>query len=153
MKAKLALFTMIVLLAAACGDSSQSGDETLGDGPYPVATFDITITYPDANDVDYTISCLGDTASVTGEVDVDGPAACTRLADEDVRVRLVEGPPPDQICTEIYGGPDVAIIVGSHDGDVVDTTVDRTNGCGIDDWDQLLKGILPTALGLPEGSY
>ena len=51
------------------------------------------------------------------------------------------------MCTEIYGGPDVATITGDIDGAPVDTTVDRANGCGIDDWDTVLAGLLPPAVG------
>ena len=127
-------------------------DEPLGAGPYPVATLDITITHPEADDVNYTISCLGDTATVLGDVPVSEQQACTALADDGVRDRLVNGIPSDQICTEIYGGPDIATIVGTHNGDAVNTSVDRSNGCGIDDWDRLLAGILPPALGFVEPS-
>ena len=55
------------------------------------------------------------------------------------------------MCTEIYGGPDVAAITGTYDGvdgPKIDTTIDRTNGCGIDEWDTLLSQVLPGALGV-----
>jgi hypothetical protein len=153
MKTRIALFLVAVLLLAACGSDGQSSGEPLGDGPYPVATLSVTITHPDAIDASYTISCLGDTATIVGNGDIDADEACTNLADEDVRDRLVDGAPPDQICTEIYGGPDEAFFVGTYEGETIGTTIDRVNGCGIDDWDILLDGILPPALGLAEGSY
>ena len=65
------------------------------------------------------------------------------LNDEAVRTRLIEGAPTDQVCTEQYGGPDEARFVGRIDDNDVDTTVDRTNGCGISDWDSLLAALLP----------
>ena len=161
MKTLIVVLSILTLFAAACGasDLSDSGgrdttipDGPLGAGPYRVATLDITITHPEADDVNYTISCLGDTATVLGDVPISEEQACTALADDDVRTRLINGAPGDQICTEIYGGPDVAAIVGTHDGDAVNTTVDRSNGCGVDDWDRLLAGILPPALGIVEPS-
>ncbi|MGI9606844.1 MAG: hypothetical protein ACR2P0_11960 [Acidimicrobiales bacterium] len=133
-------------------DPTLAPDEPpLGAGPYPIATLDITITHPEAEEVRYTISCLGDTATVTGDVSLSERAACERLADPDVRTRLIEGVPTDQVCTEQYGGPDIAVIVGTYDGVdgvVVDTTVDRVNGCGISDWDSLLAGVLPPPVGI-----
>lgn len=153
-----AFLLFLALFAVACGsDVSDPGstdsttpDDPLGAGPYPVATLDITVTHPEADDVSYTISCLGDTATLIGNAPIDAEQACTALADADVRARLVDGPPADQVCTEIYGGPDVATIVGTLDDATVNATIDRTNGCGIDDWDRLLVDILPPAVGIVE---
>ena len=150
MKQPSASLAILTLLIAACG-SAGSNDTLptgpLGAGPYPIATLDITITHPDAEDVMYTISCLGDTATLIGEVPVGEQAACAAMASDAVKTRLVDGPPLDRACTEIYGGPDVAHIRGTFDGATVETTIDRTNGCGIDEWDRLFAGILPSALG------
>lgn len=151
-----------VLLAwmplVACGDSGENGgtvnEPPLGAGPYPVADLTIRHTNPDVDlDQTYRVSCQGDTAAVTGdEVGVDERAACSTLADPAAQQRLVEGAPGDRACTEIYGGADVATITGTIDGRSVDTTVDRTDGCGIDDWDQVLAGLLPTPIGAAPGS-
>lgn len=119
-------------------------------GPYPVATLDITVTHPETGDLSYTISCLGDTATLVGDAPISAEQACTALADADVRTRLINGAPADQVCTEIYGGPDLATIVSTYNGDTVNTTVERSNGCGIDDWDRLLIDILPPATGITE---
>ena len=173
MRTRFVLAALAVVLLAACGDPSSDAlsdggaaspvtapaaaddgtlpEVPLGAGPYPVATLDITITHPDADDVAYTITCLGDTATVTGDVDLDEGQACTDLAEAAVRVRLLEGVPDGQMCTQLYGGPDVAHIVGTYDGESVDTSIDRTNGCGIGDWDQLLANVLPGALGVTGG--
>ena len=154
-----AVLLFFALFAVSCGSSdvSDSGgvDVTipggpLGAGPYPVATLDINVAHPEADDIDYTITCLGDTATLLGDVTLSADQACRALADTDVRTRLIDGVPADQVCTEIYGGPHIATIVGTHDGDTVNATVDRSNGCGIDDWDWLLGGILPPATGITE---
>lgn len=165
------LFLTTILLAA-CGEGetvdagsggpgasdqpdSGIGDDTLPDGPlgagpYPIATLDITVTHPDIDDVVYTITCLGDTATVIGDVAVSDRQACLALNDEAVRTRLTEGAPTDRACTEQYGGPDEARIIGTIDDNSVDTTVDRANGCGINDWDSLLAALLPDAIGVTE---
>lgn len=136
-------------------DTADVGDSTLappigggGEGQ-AIGTIEVTITHPEADPLSYTIGCLGDAFPVTPEVEgVDGGAACERLADPAVIDRLVNGAPVDQVCTEIYGGPDVATITGELDGQVIDATIDRSNGCGISDWDELLAGVLPPARGV-----
>ncbi len=127
----------------------DDGGEPLGHGPYPVADLTVVVEHPDHPTVEYRVTCLGDTATITGDPDgVDGPGACTVLARPEVAQRLVDGPPTQRACTEIYGGPDTATITGTLDGAAVDTVVDRTNGCGIAEWDDLLAGFLPPARGV-----
>ena len=149
---------VIAIAMTACGDgvtgdgSTSSTDDPLG-ALYPVADLAIVVEHPAREILEYRLTCLGDTATVTPEdVGVDEQAACMSLADDDVVSRLVDGPPGDRMCTEIYGGPDVATITGTIDDRSVDTAVDRTNGCGIADWDQLLSDLLPAAVGIVEPS-
>lgn len=162
-----------LLLLGACGSDATevtSGDEPDGgDVDLPVdadepglptgplggggtlATVDIMITHPDAEDVLYTISCLGDTATIVGDVELDEFRACEQLGEDAVRERLLNGAPSDRVCTEIHGGPDVATITGNYDGvggPEVNTMIDRSNGCAIDEWDSLLSQVLPGALGV-----
>lgn len=162
MKTKLVVAATILLFLASCGADTEpiaAGDETtippttseiLGAGPYPIATLEFTITHPDTDTVTYTISCLGDTATVIGSDNINEQTACSQLAKPAVKSRIVDGEPADIACTEIYGGPDEAIIAGTFDGAAVNTTIKRNNGCGIDDWDNLLAGVLPPALGITE---
>jgi predicted secreted protein len=53
----------------------------------------------------------------------------------------VDGELAGQACTEIYGGPDTATVIGSIGGIDVDTSFHRANGCGIADW-ELLQALL-----------
>ena len=135
---------MALVMFAACG-----GDEPIGGGPYPVADLEVVVDHPDRNTISYRITCLGDTATITGDVDLDEHAACEALSRPQVQQRLAEGP-TDEICTEQYGGPDTATITGTIDETPVDTVVDRTNGCGISDWDDLLANLLPPAVGVTD---
>lgn len=132
------------------GDADDGNDQPpLGAGPYPVGTLEITITHPDADPLSYTISCLGDTATITPPVEgLNEQTACAALSDDATRTLLFDGPPADRICTEIYGGPDEATITGTLDEQPVDVVITRNDGCGIDDWDSTLAGVLPTALGV-----
>lgn len=128
----------------ASDEETPLGGAPINAGDGPIGSVRVTITHPDHGDVVYEIGCFGDTFPVTPPVDgIDGGAACAQLGDPDVLTRLVDGPPADQVCTEQYGGPDVATITGEIDGQAVDATIDRTDGCGIDDWDSVLSDILP----------
>jgi hypothetical protein len=160
----IALALSATLALAACGSDKEEANspsdpagetQTPGTGPdgagVPIGSIEITITHPDAEPLTYGIDCLGDAFAVTPEVDgVDGVAACERLGDAAVIDRLVNGAPADRVCTEIYGGPDLAVITGELDGQTINATIDRANGCGVDDWDSLLAGIIPSALGATE---
>jgi hypothetical protein len=56
--------------------------------------------------------------------------ACSRLNREALRPL-----PRDSICTQIYGGPQKAHVVGAIEGVPVDARFSRTNGCEIHRWD------------------
>jgi Subtilisin inhibitor-like len=49
----------------------------------------------------------------------------------------------DAICTQIYGGPQIARVVGVVEGRRVWATFSRTNGCHIARWDKLAPWLLP----------
>ena len=43
--------------------------------------------------------------------------------------------PADQMCTQIYGGPETATVRGTWQGERVDASFSRQNGCEIARWD------------------
>lgn len=75
----------------------------------------------------------------------DPAAACAALAAE---AGALDPVPPDMACTEIYGGPEQARITGTVDGEALDVTLGRGNGCEIDRWERLLP-ILPAYEPVP----
>jgi hypothetical protein len=66
-------------------------------------------------------------------------AACTTVA----RVAAAKGgdafapTPKQQMCTQIYGGPQTATIKGTWKGRKVDATFGRKNGCEVKRWNDL----------------
>jgi hypothetical protein len=54
--------------------------------------------------------------------------------------------PPDAACTEIYGGPAVAIVTGRLDGRPVWARFTRENGCQIERWQRLVLLLGPAGL-------
>jgi len=67
--------------------------------------------------------------------------ACRKLSEGGRRLFAPTG--GDGACTQIYGGPDVARIVGSVKGNRVWATLGRADGCQISRWDRLAPWLLP----------
>ena len=53
--------------------------------------------------------------------------------------------PPDEICTQIYGGPQEALVTGSFRGHAVRARFNRKNGCEIARWNRV-RFLLPGAV-------
>ena len=79
------------------------------------------------------------TCGPTGGTHPARVAACRRLSALSNPFRRI---PEDAVCAEIYGGPDVARIVGTYKGRRIWIQVRRRNGCEIDRWDRL-RPLLP----------
>lgn len=62
-------------------------------------------------------------------------ATCDWLADGGAAALRDEGS-GDEVCTEIYGGPEVARVTGTIDGKELDATFTRVNGCQIARYDR-----------------
>ncbi len=67
--------------------------------------------------------------------------ACRRLT--AASVRLFAPLPPDMACTQIYGGPQMARVIGTIAGKRVWATFSRTDGCQISRWERLSPWLLP----------
>ena len=145
---------LVGLIPPALGVTDAPGGENDGvmlGGGGPIANLHIIVRHPDlASDIEYDVGCLGITFPVTPAVDgVDGAAGCALLADEAVRELLVNGFPADQACTMQYGGPDEAFITGEIDGEALDITIARSDGCQIAAWESLV-GLIPPGIGVTE---
>lgn len=55
--------------------------------------------------------------------------------------------PPDAVCTEQYGGPQTAHVIGRWAGAEVDLELSRVDGCRIAQWDAL-GPLLPAVAGV-----
>jgi hypothetical protein len=111
---------LICLSLAACGDeakSAGSGDGTKltvrvdGDGKGPTKARTLELTCAEG----------------------DKTAACTAAA--NLSAADLAPTPADTACTQIYGGPETASIKGTLNGEPVDATFSRTNGCEIKRWE------------------
>ena len=124
---------------------TEIDDLPLGAGPYPIADLSVAFTDAAGNLAEYRLACLGDTATFTGEVPpgVDAATACLSVATDTARMLLDPNVMVDRMCTEIYGGPETATVVGLLDDIEIDYEINRTNGCGIDDWERVFAGLVP----------
>jgi hypothetical protein len=69
--------------------------------------------------------------------------ACRRLAEEGRKLFMPV--PLGAICTQIYGGPQVARVVGMVKGKRVWATFSRQDGCRISRWNAVSPWLLPRA--------
>lgn len=146
-----AAFAAAGLLAGCGGDDTADVASTAGTSTStstggqgiaaPFAELTIEIGTADAPaQTTATLQC-GEGVTGTGLLETQdaAAAACHAISSsQDVKDLLLGRTPEPQACTEIYGGPDVARIFGFVDGEPVDATIDRTNGCGIARWDLLV---------------
>jgi hypothetical protein len=144
---------VVVMLAAlvltACGTTQEGGsvDTNTPDGTAAVtpATSELTITVRSSESAaprTWTLRC-----DPIGGNHPDATAACAAIE----RARNPFAPvPKDMACTQIYGGPQTATIVGTWKGERVNAAYKRTDGCEIARWQQLATvfqantGINPT---------
>lgn len=110
--------------------------ETSSPGSEPSAGDQLTIRYDNGRGSveTWTLTC-----DPIGGDHPDPKAACQALLEHEAALQPV---PPDQACTEQYGGPDTAAITGTWRGKPVNAHLSRTNGCEMSRWDQL-AGLLP----------
>ncbi len=117
---------------AAAAPTSDTADPAAGGG-ISQADNDLQVEYDPGDGTEpqsWTLTCVG---FVEGSYP-DPEAACEQLkAMEDPFAPL----PADIICTEQYGGPQTARILGRWNGEPVDLELSLTDGCRIDQWNRL----------------
>jgi Subtilisin inhibitor-like len=129
MRLVLALTTLLVLVAEA---AAASGDTSLKATVWPKG-------HGTADRVVRTLRCDPPGGSVPRP-----PATCRAItAAGRSAFRAV---PPDTACTEIYGGPAVAIVTGRLDDRRVWARFTRENGCQIARWQRLVLLLGPAGL-------
>jgi hypothetical protein len=128
----LAVLAALVALAA-CGtrDSSNGGSPPSAEPP---THLEIEVrSAPNADPEVATLDCSAE-PQATGFIE-DEESACRAV--QDSRELLLNGPPDNVACTEIYGGPQKAEISGEVDGQGIYLGVSREDGCAIGVWDAL----------------
>jgi Subtilisin inhibitor-like len=123
-----------VLVLAGCGGGSEDAVSEPTDD-----YLQITVGSSDSTDVEtWTLVC-GDGSD--DDSHPDPAAACAHLEGLDDPFAAL---PADVVCTEQYGGPQTAHVIGRWNGDEVDLELARNDGCRIAQWDSLVP-VVPAA--------
>jgi hypothetical protein len=130
---------------AACG-SEQDGAASPGGGTTAKATTQLTIEVKASRNAEperFTLTC-GDTGAQAGGTHPRPARACAALE----RAKHPFAPTPDSMaCTEIFGGDQTATIRGTWQGENVDASYSRANGCEIGRWDAI-AAVFPVKVGM-----
>jgi hypothetical protein len=140
----LALFALLTACASPSG-----GDARATDSPGPAAGGGITQADNDLQvELDrgdgtepetWTLTCVG----IVEGSHPDAEAACAHLTGMAEPFAPL---PSDVVCTEQFGGPQTAHVIGRWNGQPVDLELLRTDGCRISQWDGL-GPLLPGPVG------
>ncbi len=88
----------------------------------------------------WTLSCVG----VVEGSHPQAEAACAQLAGMADPFAPLGA---DLVCTEQYGGPQTAHVIGRWKGQPVDLELSRVDGCSISQWDSLVP-LVPAEVGV-----
>ena len=132
---RMAVMILPVALAAGeLGCAPQPSPAPAPGGRQGATTLEMTV-WPEGEgrgaERPYSLMCADDAA---GE-HPDPAAACAVL--ERVGADAFAPVPPDQMCTQQYGGPMQAHVRGVIAGEPVDARLAYTDGCQIARWDRL----------------
>jgi hypothetical protein len=110
----LAVLLLCAIALAACGDDEQEAS-----GPPDETRLQVQVTGTGPDPVEMQLVCAG------------------RCDVEQVRSAIAGAQDEERACTLQYGGPEKAHVTGTLEGDDVDVTIDRADGCGIADYEAL----------------
>jgi len=114
---------------ATIGNGSTAPDPDDPAGPIPGPS--------DATEVDIsgTLECDGPQSVGTGMYTASAVDVCLTLEGRASVFAAIDV--EDEACAEVFGGPQHATIKGAVGGEPVDVSVERSNSCGIQDWQEL----------------
>ena len=131
MRRAAALLLCAAAPLAACGADEDDSD------PAPVSDAETSL--------EISVDTDGDGPGEPFEATLECPSAGASQAACAEVAKLPADPaaptPPDQPCTEIFGGPDVMTITGTLEGEEIDARFTRANGCEIERYDRFLPVI------------
>jgi hypothetical protein len=130
-----AVLGVLAACASPGGDDAASGDpadsSVGGDVAQAEDDLQLTVDPGDGSAVEeWTLSCAGLVRGSHPEPE----AACAHLAAMSDPFAPLGA---DTVCTEQFGGPQTARVIGRWDGEPVDIELSRSDGCRIAQWDAL----------------
>jgi Subtilisin inhibitor-like len=130
MRALLLLAIAAALVACGTGSAADTASSATS----------LTVTYwsegPAAGKTKWTVACAPARGTLARPL-----AACRKLTAGGAK--LFASIPKDMMCTDVYGGPQVARVAGTVKGKRVLAQLNRVNGCAIERWNRLSPWLLP----------
>ena len=123
---RIAAVTLAALAATGC--MSRADPDKAAMGPTADLQISISIRGSEAPSKLWTLRCP------SGGTLPDAAAACRKLAEVQDPFAPV---PKSSGCTQIYGGPEIADVRGTFDGNRVDTQFSRGDGCELERWNKV----------------
>jgi len=125
---------VLLLTVTACSLTACSGDDDTVAQTEPATRLEVQVSAMEGADPQrWTLTC-----EPVGGDHPDPGTACADLAREGMPFAPLSG----DVCTEIYGGPQTAVVRGTYKGQPVSLELSRTDGCRIAQWDRL-GAVLP----------
>jgi hypothetical protein len=139
--------TALALLAAAalgaCGDADEPAAQRTSTAP--ADAIELTVVYDDGSGrkTTGTLTCRG--ADRRAEGALGGRASAAELCAQarGNATLLTSRPDRRRTCTQIYGGPQTAVVTGTLGGEKVDRRFTRTNGCELADFARASRLLQP----------
>ncbi|WP_258804737.1 serine protease inhibitor [Pseudarthrobacter sp. NS4] len=99
---------------------------------------DLTIRlreHPDATE--HVFRLVADGGRPVGQSTVPDPQAALAAVEQFGEQIFFPEPGPPKLCTQQYGGPQVAVVSGTFNGRQVESAFSRTDGCEISRWNTM----------------
>jgi len=122
-----ALVPALIAAAAVAGCGNMERSDEPASAPADTTRLTVTVTEAAPDPIRIELRC-------GGEEPCD-PAQLRKLE------RVTKPDDPTQACTLVYGGPEKARVTGTLEGETVDVTVTRSDGCGIADYEALFAAL------------
>jgi Subtilisin inhibitor-like len=123
---RIAAVTLAALAATGC--MSRADSDKPATGPTADLQIEISIRGSEAPTKVWTLQCPPD-----GTLP-DAATACTKLGElKDPFAPVAKG----TACTQIYGGPEIAHVSGTFNGERVDAKFSRGDGCELERWNRV----------------
>lgn len=124
----------LALLLGACGEED---DRAAQQTPTNAAgAVELTIVYDDGSGrrTSGALTCRAGDRRAEGALKGRAPAAELCAHARGISELLTSEPDRGRACTQIYGGPETALVTGTIEGEKVERRFSRTNGCELADF-------------------
>lgn len=125
----------MILSLAACGDEQSNGNTA----DRPLGPASVQPSAPSADSLTIQVKAASQAPAKTWTLNCAPPGGDhPKAADACAALTKVKEPfkpvPKDQMCTKIYGGPEIATVKGTWQGKPIDAKFTRFDGCQLHRW-------------------